>query len=283
MRRNARILPLLVCLLLLLAAAAPAPRQAAPSFDVTYLANAGFLVQVGKISLLIDALFREGVAGYPRVPPAALEQIEAARPPYNVKVVLATHAHADHFSAASVGRHLVANREAIFISGEEAVFELEGTFPEFARIGARVRGMTPLPGAAMKEPVAGLEVRILRLEHTPSHMGFLVVAEKRKLLHVGDADATAANFAPYRLPAEKIDVAFIPYWYLLDDAGIAVVREHIAAERLAVMHLPAENPGNERLREQLEKHGGLAAMIGKLRAAFPNAVFFTEPMQTARF
>jgi L-ascorbate metabolism protein UlaG (beta-lactamase superfamily) len=283
MTRNARIPLALVCLVLLAALVAPAPRQAAPSFDVTYLANAGFLVQAGKVSFLIDALFRDGVAGYPRVPAAALEQAETGRAPYDVKFVLATHAHADHFDAASVGRHLVENSSAIFISGEEAIFQLEGSFADFARIGARVRGMMPLPGAAMKEMVAGVELRMLRLEHTPSHMGFLVVVEKRKLLHVGDADATAANFAPYNLAAEKIDVAFVPYWYLLDDAGIAVVRQHIAAKRLAVMHIPTENPGDERLREHLETHGGRAAMIEKMRAAFPNAVFFTEPMQTAKF
>jgi L-ascorbate metabolism protein UlaG (beta-lactamase superfamily) len=279
-----RSLSLLMAAVLAAALLLPAPHQAAPALEVTYLANAGFLVQAGRTSFLIDALFREGVAGYARVPPATLEQMEAARSPYDrVAVVLATHDHADHFDTASVGRHLLANPEAVFVSGQEAVSQLEMGFPQFAQIGARVLGMMPVGGAPMTERIGNLAVTMLRLEHTPSHLGFLVTVEGRTLLHVGDATPTAANFAPYDLPAREIELAFVPYWYLLDDAGARVVREQIAARRLAVMHIPLENPGDERLREHLERHGGRAAMLDKLRAAFPGAVLFTEPLQTARF
>jgi L-ascorbate metabolism protein UlaG (beta-lactamase superfamily) len=41
-------------------------------------------------------------------------------------------------------------------------------------------------------------------------LGYLVEVASIKLLHIGDADATFARFARFRLPARRIDLAPLP-------------------------------------------------------------------------
>ncbi len=50
----------------LFAGGAPA---AAEGVEVTYLGNEGFLIAAGDVRVVVDALFDDGIKGYPTVPP----------------------------------------------------------------------------------------------------------------------------------------------------------------------------------------------------------------------
>jgi L-ascorbate metabolism protein UlaG (beta-lactamase superfamily) len=98
----------------------------------------------------------------------------------------------------------------------------------------------PVPGTA--EVVGRVPFRVLRIRHNPTprrpdqHVGFLLGATTI-VLHVGDADPAADNFAVFRqLPA--VDLAFLPYWYLLDPAGRRLVTGSIRPRRVVAMHVP---------------------------------------------
>jgi hypothetical protein len=57
------------------------------------------------------------------------------------------------------------------------------------------------------------------------------------VLHVGDADPAADNFALMRaLP--RVDVGLLPFWYVLDDANRRFVAESIRPGRIVAMHVP---------------------------------------------
>ena len=59
------------------------------------------------------------------------------------------------------------------------------------------------------------------------------------MLHVGDADPTADNFSVLRrLP--KMDVALLPFWYVMNGGNRRFVAASIAPRRIVAMHLPPD-------------------------------------------
>jgi L-ascorbate metabolism protein UlaG (beta-lactamase superfamily) len=218
---------------------APHVQPAGPA--VRYVANAGMFVTVDGGRFLIDAPIRDGIAPYPTSPPVERSRLEAARPPYDgVDAILVTHWHEDHFDAHAAAAHLAHNPRALFISSPEVVERLRRVDP--AVPPARTRAVLPEPGKAEELQAGGVPVRVLRIRHNPArrlpeqHVGFLIGAASR-VLHVGDADPEAENFALLRgLPA--VDVALLPYWYLLGEANRRLVAESIRPGRIVAMHLP---------------------------------------------
>jgi len=84
---------------------------------------------------------------------------------------------------------------------------------------------------------------VLRIRHNPArrvheqHVGFLIVTGEIAVLHVGDADPTAGNFAVLRrLPT--VDVALSPFWYLQSRSGRELVARVIRPASVVAMHLP---------------------------------------------
>ena len=208
---------------------------------VRYVANAGMLVTVDGHDLLIDAPIREGIRPYPTSAPDDRRRLESAEPPYDrVEAILITHWHADHFSAEAIAAHLSANQRATVISSPEVIAQIRLAGPLLAP--SRLRESLPAPGQADLTRVGDLPIRVLRIRHNPSrrppaqHVGFLI-GDRSTVLHVGDADPAADNFALLTtLP--RVDVALLPYWYVLTDDSRRFVAASIAPRRIVAMHVP---------------------------------------------
>ena len=70
---------------------------------LTYLANEGFLVEVGEQSVLIDAFIGMPYAGYPALPKDVLARLRSAAKPFDdVELALTSHVHGDHFQASGI-------------------------------------------------------------------------------------------------------------------------------------------------------------------------------------
>jgi L-ascorbate metabolism protein UlaG (beta-lactamase superfamily) len=214
------------------------PRQGAA--QIRYVANAGMLVTVDQRRFLIDAPIRNGIAPYPTSPPDERTRLEAARSPYdNIDAILVTHWHDDHFSAEAVAAHLNASARTRFVSSPQVVDLVRAVAPG---LSDRLRAILPDPGQSAEIRVGNVPVRVLRIRHNQSrrfpeqHVGFLI-GDSTTVLHVGDADPKADNFAVLRtLP--KIDIALLPFWYAMNDENRRFVSESIAPRRIVAMHLP---------------------------------------------
>ncbi|HKQ76001.1 MAG TPA: MBL fold metallo-hydrolase [Blastocatellia bacterium] len=257
------------------------PASAANAIEVTYLANEGFMIAGGGRKLLIDALFREGVGGYATLSPATRERMEQARSPFDdVDAVFATHFHADHFDAEAVISHLTRNPQAFFFSTNQAADKLRAT-SKFDAFKTRVVTALPKEGERFHSGHRSLSVQLLNIHHGRArpveNLGFIVEIAGKQVLHIGDSEAESAVFQKYEMAKDRIDVAFLPFWYFLNDDFKLAVREQIRPRHIVVMHIESDTFIN-RVRS-----GSWQKKWMSIKAEFPNAVFFENELEKKTF
>jgi L-ascorbate metabolism protein UlaG (beta-lactamase superfamily) len=250
---------------------------------ITYIGNEGFLIEVGARKVLVDALYRDGVSGYVVIPAARRKQMESASPPFDdVDVVLTTHYHADHFDAAAVGAHLVSNPNALFVSTNQVGEEMR-SLSDFQRYADRVRTIVPEEGRRANVQHSGVRIEVLNLHHGRDrpieNLGFLFEVGGVRMLHIGDTEADAAEFRRNQLHEARIDIAFVPYWYLAYEGMAEAVRDGIQAERIVAMHVPPK----ELKESYLDDLGGFDKAKKQILETFSNAVIFEEEMESKSF
>jgi L-ascorbate metabolism protein UlaG (beta-lactamase superfamily) len=246
-----------------------------PALEVVYIANEGVLISSGDKQVLIDGLHREYKRDYAHLPAAQREEIEGAKAPFDkIDLILVSHLHLDHFHPESVGLHLKHNPEATLVSSQQVVDEIEKNFKEYSAIKARVRSATPPLKRKVAMRVAEIEFELLGLGHGGErhgwvqNLGHVIEFGGKKILHLGDADASAEIFDPLNLDEAGIDIAFIPYWFLLGNEGSAIVRDHIKPKHIIAVHIsPIE----------AEK------TTGEIRQRFPNAVVFSTLLEKRHY
>lgn len=282
---RARHLPieLAVASLMLLVActeSTPPPRAAADRIEIMYLANEGFLLTSGDDKVLVDGLFREG-GDYASLPLEWRETVETAQPPFDtVDVVLATHHHADHFHALAVCRFLDSNPLAEFVSTRQALDQMRSACDNPAALAGRVKAGLLSDGSSAAVVLGELRIESVFLHHGAAspveNIGFLIEIGGLTVLHMGDSQATAEDLRAAGLGERSIDLAFVPYWYLIDKRWTPAI-ELLQPGGIVVMHIPP--PGSP----LLESFQGWDALVRTIINRFQQAVVFAEPFETRTY
>lgn len=214
---------------------------------VTYIANEGVLISSGDKKVLIDSLHREYEPAYAFPPPDLQNLLENAQKPYDkINLLLVSHIHLDHFHPESVALHLQNNPTAIFASSEQAVSEVAKNFADYEKIKLQIKPVTHEWKKFFELNHDGIKVKFLGLRHGSErfreiqNMGHLIEVGGMKFLHIGDAGMTDENFASFDLAKENIDIAFIPYWFLLSEDGRNLVKEQFAPKKIIAVHIPPD-------------------------------------------
>lgn len=251
---------------------------------ITYIGNAGVFLSHQGQGVLIDALVRRGIPPYVVAPAELREKVEGAESPYDrVKLVLATHHHADHFDAGAVWRHLDYNSDAVFVSTSAATAQVIAT-PSDPELEERVIASEPREGKRDRLSFAAIEFDVLSLHHgrerrpPVANIGFVVNLQGFRVLHVGDTEIDTEELIPYALHDDSIDVALIPYWLLVSDDGKRLV-DSIKARRLVAIHVPAEYAAPSYFGPERT----LDALVSRLERDYPGIVVFREPLQRVEF
>ena len=85
--------------------------------DVTYIANAGFLIESAGKKILIDALFNNGWNNYLTPTDSVVSKIINQQAPFNqANLMLITHNHEDHFNDSMVVAYINSTSENILIA-----------------------------------------------------------------------------------------------------------------------------------------------------------------------
>lgn len=215
---------------------------------VTYLANEGILLTDGNTKVLVDALFRDSLDDYARHEAETQERLESGKPPFDgVTLALATHYHLDHWDAGAISRFLRLNPGAMFASTPQAT----GMIPRSLQRRTRVLW----PGdAPLHIEAAGVRVEAFPLEHGQTqNMAYAISMGGRTLIHVGDAEPTKVNFDRL-LTKQRPHVAFVPFWWLLDQESRAFVTERWKPQQVAAFHFGATDAREaaERVRRAVQ-------------------------------
>jgi L-ascorbate metabolism protein UlaG (beta-lactamase superfamily) len=254
---------------------------------VTYVANAGFIVEAGGDKILIDALFNDDTITYAHVPSLEVQaKMMAAEPPFDdIDLILVTHRHRDHFEPGLMASFLASSPETVLVAPPQAVEMLENR----ERFGERVRSVLPELHRFEELTIADIQVEAYLLKHSAymetdpvtgeerdrhekvQNLVYLVEAGGRKFLHTGDAvfSQSLALFEDDRFQKVDLDLAFLEYFDWSDETA-QVLRDWMTPDHIVFMHLPRESDKIE----QLDDH---------LKGKFPQAVLFREPMEVRTF
>jgi L-ascorbate metabolism protein UlaG (beta-lactamase superfamily) len=270
-------------LALLLAATSPVAGQGdSATLQITYLGNEGFLVQAEGRAVLLDALFGDGLEGYPVVPADLRAELEAALPPFDqVRLVTASHYHGDHFDPYAVVRFLVSAPEATFLSTGQAADLLRVPATRAGVASGRYVAVQPPEGEWRERVIAGIPVVVFDLHHGRSrdvrNLGVLVDLDGVRVLHLGDTEATLADLGVYDLPERGVDVALVPYWHLLSEEGRHRIRKGVSAGIIVPMHWPAEDAPASWFGDA----GNLDGLVAELGASVENSLILVDAGKTA--
>ena len=235
------------------------------------------MIQDGLQSVLIDALHGP-YSEYFSPPPKQLKAMQMGDFPYNgSEVILVTHVHRDHFDPQIVGLHLEHNQNAVLVGPQEVANALKDQFEGYKRVRAQIRTVTPR--ALQRETITmkGVRIEVLGLRHggdefrTLEHVGYVVHLGHWALLHVGDAEDSKNNFMSFNLNREDIDVAFLPFWFLLTSEKQALVGAQIRPQHIVAVHIPSASASE---LEEASKD---------MRAGFPHVTIFNTLMEKKSF
>ncbi len=262
-------------------AAPPAERGVDEQIEITYLANEGFLLASSDHKVLIDGLFREGVEPYPNLSAELRETIETAQPPFDtVDLALATHLHEDHFNALAVCRFLESNQIAEFVSTVQALSQMRSTCSDPAALAGRVRPGLQGDGSAAPFVFEELRAEAVFLHHGAAspieNLGFKIEIGGLTVLHMGDSQANADELASTGLEPGSVDLAFVPFWYLVDRRWTPAI-DFLQPAGIVAMHIPKPDAPD------LQMFGGYDALVRQIVQSFPQSVVFAEPFETRRF
>jgi L-ascorbate metabolism protein UlaG (beta-lactamase superfamily) len=247
----------------------------AKGITVRYIANEGVLIAAGGKQVLIDGLHREYKPAYLFPPPEMQAVLENARAPYaNINILLVSHMHLDHFHPQSIGLYLKGNSKSFFASSGQVVDEVAKNFVDYEKVKSQIRPITHEWTKSSTIDQDGIKVRFLGLRHSGEqfkhiqNLGHVIEIGGKKFIHIGDADMTLENFAAFNLPAEKIDVAFIPYWFMLSADGRKFVRDQFNAKQVIAVHIPPAEAEE---------------VIQQLKRDMPDATAFTKILEERYF
>lgn len=250
---------------------------AAQPLTVTYIANTGFLVEAAGKKVLIDALFDGGAPDNLTPSPELLERIESGSGPFaTIDLVLATHAHGDHFSPALVTRYLRAHPHSHFAGHKQVIDRLRAD-ASFERVNAQIHEFDLADGARGRFAYERIAVDALCLRHGApqrevENLVFLVDLGGARFLHMGDTffwdHENDAAFAAYPFERSRVGVLFLNQYDRGPARTKAIIENRVKPAHLVVTHV---GPGEA------------ASVSPKIAAAFPGAVVFETSMEQRTF
>jgi CubicO group peptidase (beta-lactamase class C family)/L-ascorbate metabolism protein UlaG (beta-lactamase superfamily) len=212
--------------------------------DVTYIANAGFLIESGGKKILIDALFNNGWDTYLIPADSVVSKIINQQGPFkNVNLMLITHNHEDHFNDSMVVAYLNNNPENILIA-PPLVTNAVLKNPDYKNSGNQLVELDKINQEKNDTTIDGIRVRSFFIQHDSrpqiEHVGYLIDINDCKIFHSGDYNGIeTVEFRKLQLQQEQIDLAllnFYGFWSTKEDRMFT--EKYIRPERIILMHIP---------------------------------------------
>lgn len=250
------------------------PLAATSQHTITYIANEGILIQSENKKILIDAIFDDYYKDYLAPSAQTISNINAKASPYqSIDLLLVTHAHLDHFNPSMVSKFLTSHRETELLCPDQAIDSISNAIRDIDPLIPRLNGLQPKP--EWQSPfLKGISIQTAYVRHggqqnyEVDNQIYLINVDGRKILHLGDAEMDLSHFVRLHQSQPPIDIALIPYWFLVYPEGVDIIKTQIKPTKIVAIHYPKV---------------GDPKSLQKIRENFPNAVVFTKEGQSVEF
>lgn len=259
---------------------------AAPTAEVTAIANEGFLIRCAARTVLIDALFR-ATAPYPEFfsqgPSEDLVRQMIAGEGFfsRVDLALVTHSDGDHFHAGTAFEFLKNHPETLLV-GTADVWEALSSIEGFEAVAERVKAPVRTHGSCEHIEHRGIDVSACWVWHSGgrevANNIYIVDIDGFRFFHEGDADRLPATFAGLALPEGGLDLAFVHDWFVLND-GREVVTEILRPKAVVLMHHRWERAEEtpQRVERLLVEEPSNLPPINVLGSELESVTYFPHP------
>lgn len=222
---------------------------------ITFLANAGLLLQYKDSSLLIDALQESSGTAFDGLPKELMEQICSNISPFSkIDAILFTHLHPDHFSEELAKQYLTYHPQTKVLLPEDKYIETQlvrsGLFGQcvFLHAGKKL---------ATYDLSSNIIVQAFQTQHLGSaydqvpHFCYLISAGSKNILLSADMDYTRETLG--QLQGIPIHAAFVnPYFFR------ALCTRHLfygqlSAEQFYIYHIPSLSTDLGAMRRMVQR------------------------------
>jgi len=224
--------------------------------EITYIGNHGYLFSTLSKRVIIDSLSEIG-GGYERTSEVILSMFNEAEFPFNnIQLALSTHSHGDHFDVNRVVDFLIANPQSTHLTTQGAEILLQGS-TQYNQISSQSMGITPDPNSSNQVVIAGVRVKVFRLDHHGvsdyDHVAIMFTLNGIKVLHVGDACKIPSQYEGLGLGSENIDILIAPFgsscanWTVAfeEENPFDIINQYIRPRHIIVSHLDFDTTAAE--------------------------------------
>ncbi len=242
---------------------------------IILIANAGILIEYQDQQLLIDAL-QEGHRLFPPTPPQAMTALLEGREPFkDLKAVMVTHNHPDHFSTRLTLPVLARHRGTRFIADESSAAALlqasreasTGFDPERIAVMPWQLPDAEIRAAGAFERVLPPQIKLgpftiqpVPFEHegqryaTTPNVGLMIDVAGCHILYPGDARMSPDNYAILANHLPPVDIAVLMFPYIATSRGQNLVRSLIRPRSLIAVHWPDPERDHDQLTEHARRY-----------------------------
>jgi L-ascorbate metabolism protein UlaG (beta-lactamase superfamily) len=262
-------------------AAVPVTVAHATTVDVTYIANAGFVVSSATQKVAIDAMFDEGWGSYLVPSRSTRGKMKQAEAPFDdLDLILVTHWHDDHFDADMVTQHLRRNLRCKAVVTTQAADRMK-VVPEYDEVSERVVAVSPGWGETVEMRFEDIVVTAVGMRHVPypledgedkhrdvQTVGYVVTLDGATLYHIGDAflDVEERFIETSGIGERGIDAVFIEY-FDRSPGSVRVIHEVIRPRAVVATHIPPAE---------------WESQAAAFRETFAQAIVFEKHMETQK-
>jgi L-ascorbate metabolism protein UlaG (beta-lactamase superfamily) len=242
------------------------------ALKITYVCNEGFIIETSEKKVMIDAIF----FGSPPICSDAYNNlrkavIKKALPPFdNADLLLASHVHSDHFYLHTVGDYLQNSPKSVLLTDSNSASLLMTNYDDdgYDRIKDRIQAVRIPSGGSKRVTIQGIDLEII-----PSAPGeefslaFILRLDGFTIFHAGDSGSgqeMADFYKAYDLAGKGIDIAFVPWWNMMESHRRSILEEGIHARQYIPMHIQA----------------GETCLYQKIQDYYPQAILLTQEMQS---
>ena len=247
---------------------------AAQAVELCHVANAGFLIKGENASVLVDGLMQEDVyEGRFALPSSDMydEMINKTGLFKDLKLILSTHRHADHFDPKATVEHLRATNDVRYGITAEALKTLEANGLQDSD---RERLFVVEDGTQSTYSHGGIDIRTFDVDHgpnAPQNVGYLVTVDDVSFFHTGDINTSREQLAEAGVTNLEVDALIIPFWFGLRDVNqLKTISESWKVGTMVPTHFHAIH------QPWMNQFGGLDGLKQSIAETFEGALISTE-------